>query len=213
MFRNIIWDLDGTLFDTYPAMIRAFHAALADFDKTTKTSCIEKRIKVSIKRCTAVMAARFSLDEDALGQAFSTHYEAEKAEEQLPFPSVKSVCETVLAGGGKNVIVTHRGQASTARLLEAHAMSGFFAGCLTAGDGYPRKPAPAAFIAAMQFFDLKPAETLTVGDRDIDVQAGRAAGLFACLFGPQNGDSNPDLSITDYLELVHFLSLKKVENS
>jgi phosphoglycolate phosphatase-like HAD superfamily hydrolase len=30
MFRNIIWDVDGTLFDTYPAIARAFKAALMD---------------------------------------------------------------------------------------------------------------------------------------------------------------------------------------
>jgi len=30
MFRNIIWDVDGTLFDTYPSMAKAFQAALSD---------------------------------------------------------------------------------------------------------------------------------------------------------------------------------------
>ncbi len=30
MIRNIIWDADGTLFDTYPAIASAFQAAMAD---------------------------------------------------------------------------------------------------------------------------------------------------------------------------------------
>ena len=28
MYRNLIWDLDGTLFDTYPAIAGAFRTAL-----------------------------------------------------------------------------------------------------------------------------------------------------------------------------------------
>jgi phosphoglycolate phosphatase-like HAD superfamily hydrolase len=33
MFRNIIWDVDGTLFDTYPAIAKAFQVALNDLGK------------------------------------------------------------------------------------------------------------------------------------------------------------------------------------
>jgi phosphoglycolate phosphatase-like HAD superfamily hydrolase len=29
--RNVVWDVDGTLFDTYPAISRAFRAALREF--------------------------------------------------------------------------------------------------------------------------------------------------------------------------------------
>ena len=206
MFRNIIWDVDGTLFDTYPAMTRAFQAALGDFGKTTKTSCIERRIKVSIERCTAAMAARFLLDENTLAQAFEAHYKMIKAEDQLPFPGVKAVCEAIQARGGKNVIVTHRGKTSTEALLAAHSMGGFFAGCLTGNDGYPRKPDPAAFNAALQLFNLNPAETLTVGDRDIDIQAGSSAGLLTCRFNPHNEDVVADLTVMDYEELMRFLS-------
>jgi phosphoglycolate phosphatase-like HAD superfamily hydrolase len=38
MFRNIIWDVDGTLFDTYPAIARAFQTALNDLGSDRRTS-------------------------------------------------------------------------------------------------------------------------------------------------------------------------------
>ena len=28
MYKHILWDFDGTLFDTYPALARALHQAL-----------------------------------------------------------------------------------------------------------------------------------------------------------------------------------------
>ena len=30
-YKHIIWDFDGTLLDSYPAMVRAFVAAAADY--------------------------------------------------------------------------------------------------------------------------------------------------------------------------------------
>jgi phosphoglycolate phosphatase-like HAD superfamily hydrolase len=32
-FSNVIWDVDGTLFDTYPAIARAFKAALNELER------------------------------------------------------------------------------------------------------------------------------------------------------------------------------------
>ena len=32
MIHHAIWDFDGTLFDTYPVMVRAFRTALAQLD-------------------------------------------------------------------------------------------------------------------------------------------------------------------------------------
>ena len=204
-YKNIIWDVDGTLFDTYPAMVGAFQAALGSFGKSADPVWIEDLAKTSLNVCAASMAERFSIDEDAIAQAFEDQYKAKKLEEQLPFPGVKAVCETILAMGGKNVIVAHRGKTSTEALLAAHSMGGFFAGCLTGNDGYPRKPDPATFMAAVQLFNLNPAETLTVGDRDIDIQAGKAARIFTCLFGSESDRIDADLKIMNFNELQAFL--------
>ena len=48
MIRNIIWDADGTLFDTYPAIASAFKAALADLGKEAAVDWIESLAKKSV---------------------------------------------------------------------------------------------------------------------------------------------------------------------
>ena len=48
MFRNIIWDVDGTLFDTYPAIAKAFRAALNDAGKDAALDWIEELAKISL---------------------------------------------------------------------------------------------------------------------------------------------------------------------
>jgi HAD superfamily hydrolase (TIGR01549 family) len=205
MFRNIIWDVDGTLFDTYPAIAKAFRTALNDWGQESSLDWIETLSRKSLGYCVSTLADKYRLSEKDLGQAFEEHYDQAKPEEQPPFSGVKAVCAYICSIGGKNVIVTHRGQASTEELLAAHDMTQYFAGLLTRDDGYPKKPHPAAFEAMLQKHNLPGKETLTVGDRDIDLLAGQAAGIFTCLFGSASESVEADLTIGNFDELHHYL--------
>jgi len=212
LFRYIIWDVDGTLFDTYPAMAQAFKAALNDLGQDAPASWIEGLVRRSMDHCLSTLAATYQLPEEAIGQGFDRYYCAIRPEEQRPFPGVVAVCRYICSGGGKNVIVTHRGQEGTLELLTAHQMTEYFAGWLTHQDGYPRKPDPAAFEAALQRYDLKREETMTVGDRAIDILAGQAAGLFSCLFGPEADGVAPDLTVGSFDELYQFIATESRES-
>jgi phosphoglycolate phosphatase-like HAD superfamily hydrolase len=205
MLTNIIWDVDGTLFDTYPAIAGAFQAALHDLGHDAPLDRIMELAKISLGHCATTLIDTFHVDSDALDRAFDTHYNRVTPADQPPFPEVIAICELICARGGKNVIITHRGKTGTDELLQAHAMTGYFSGSLTRADGYPRKPDPAAFIAALRLFDLRPDETLTVGDRDIDILAGQAAGITTCLFDARPNGSEPDRVIGDFRELMEWL--------
>jgi phosphoglycolate phosphatase-like HAD superfamily hydrolase len=202
MFKNIIWDVDGTLFDTYPAIAGAFRLALHDLGRDSPLDQIELLARGSMEACIRALAEEHGLSSDEITAGFSAHYAAMKPEDEPPFEGVIQVCEHVCRIGGRNVIVTHRSRRGTERLLEENNMQQYFAGWLTADDEYPRKPDPAAFNAAIQFHHLKPAETLTIGDRDLDVLAGRAAGLFTVRFGTDSADAIADLTIQDYAALM-----------
>jgi phosphoglycolate phosphatase-like HAD superfamily hydrolase len=206
MFRNIIWDVDGTLFDTYPAIARAFQAGLHDLGEEASLDWVEGLAKLSLSHCVVTLADHYHLKEEQVGEAFEKYYDQVTPEEQPPFPGVITICAYICGIGGKNVIVTHRGLAGTHELLFAHNMTHYFAGCLARENGYPRKPHPAIFEAAIKIHSLPKEETMTVGDRGIDIQAGKAAGLFTCLFGLDADDASPDLTITSFDELYSHLT-------
>ncbi len=208
MFRNIIWDVDGTLFDTYPAIAKAFKAAMNDLGKDATLDWIEGLAKISLGHCVVTLADTYELNEDDLDQAFGEHYDSTQPEEQPPFPSVITVCEYICGIGGKNVIVTHRGHEGTDELLAANNMTRYFAGCLARDDGYPKKPHPASFEAALKTHNLQREETMAVGDRDIDILAGQAVGIFTCLFGPKTDGVIADLTISSFDELYRYLTSK-----
>jgi phosphoglycolate phosphatase-like HAD superfamily hydrolase len=146
------------------------------------------------------------LNEEKMGEAFDAYYDNVRPEEQPPFPGVIPICEYICGMGGKNVIVTHRGHKGTNELLVAHNMTHYFAGCLAREDGYQRKPHPAAFEAILKIHDLPKAETMTVGDRGIDISAGQAAGIFTCLFGLDADEAIADLTINRFDELYSYLT-------
>lgn len=205
MFRNIVWDVDGTLFDTYPAIARAFKTALNDFGKDAAPDWIESLARKSFGHCTSTLADQYHLNAADISRVFEEHYDRVGPEEQPPFPGVIAICKYIRALGGKNVIVTHRELESTNELLVAYEMAQYFAGYVTRDDGYPKKPHPAAFEAILKTHELPREETLTVGDRNIDILAGRAAGLFTCLFGNETEGVIADLTICSFEELYRYL--------
>ncbi len=205
MFRNIIWDVDGTLFDTYPAIARAFQAALRDLGHDAPVDWLQGLAEVSMDHCFGALVGTYHVDPQELERHVGEHYGQIRPEDQPPFPGVVELCRHICSIGGKNVIVTHRTGAGAFELLAAHGMSDYFAGAIGREDDYPRKPDPAAFVATLERHGLSPAETLAVGDRDIDTQAARAAGLFTCLFDPDAGLEAADLVIGNFGELAKFL--------
>ena len=202
---NVIWDVDGTLFDTYPAISRSFKAALKELGSDAPLAWIADLARESLGQCATTLAEEHQLDRDVLEAAFDRQYERTEPGEQPPFPGVQEICEHICEIGGRNVIVTHRGPQGTAALLAESSLAGYFADCVTHADGYPRKPDPAAFHAIIERNGLQRHETMAIGDREIDVLAGRAAGVVTCFFGRDDAAVDADLTIADFGQLARLL--------
>lgn len=205
MLRSIIWDVDGTLFDTYPSIARAFRGALNDLGRDAPLDRITSLARESLDHCLSVLSATCDVGLDDLEHAFGQQYASEAVGDSPPFPGTIDVCRYICAIGGSNVIATHRRRWGTMMLLDANDMAGYFAGVLTGDDGYPRKPDPAIFEGALAAFHLERGETIAVGDRDIDIAAGRAARLRTCLYAPGGDEGAADLVVRDFAELDRYL--------
>src|SRR4030042_1243156 len=103
MIKSIIWDVDGTLFDTYPAIAGAFQDSLLALGKDAGIERILALAKESLDRCLATLAVECHLKEEALDRAFDEQYAKVTCAAQPPFPGVKAVCEYIVSAGGRNV--------------------------------------------------------------------------------------------------------------
>jgi phosphoglycolate phosphatase-like HAD superfamily hydrolase len=208
-FRYLLWDFDGTLFDTYPPLVRAVEHALGDAGVSEARDEIGRLLSITLADCVATLAERHGLDAAELDARITDYYRQATVQEMPPFPGAIQVCERLIQAGGANYLFTHRTRRSLLRLLDGHGMAGLFADCLTVEDGYPRKPDPAGFIALLEKHALPRDEVLAVGDRDLDILAGQGAGVRTCLFNAQpSPEVRPDFQISTLLELEHILGLE-----
>ena len=182
MIHHVIWDFDGTLFDTYPVMTEAFHAALEQLNCPDLPT--PEAVMAEMKRTMQAAFDAFVTGRGLTVPAFTEVYrplrlrlEAEKAR---PFPGIRRLCRDILAAGGQNYIFTHRSR-SALPMLEINGMMGDFREIVTADDGFARKPAPDAILYLMDKYDIAPDDAIMIGDRELDVRSGFNAGTHTCL--------------------------------
>lgn len=206
MIANIIWDVGGTMFDTYPATTAAFLAALAGEGIAAPAEWVRALARISQQDAARMLAQTYGLDEPRLWEAYRAHVETAPAEQQPPFPGVIAVCRAVIERGGANLIATHRERERVEQLLRFHRMQSLVAAINSTSDGFPRKPDPAMLNDLVDRFGLERAGCLALGDREIDLQAGQAAGMRTGLFGDAQTTLRPDIHIQDHNQLLALLA-------
>ena len=99
------------------------------------------------------------------------------------YPGARDVLETVCRLGGCNYLYTHRG-ASLEGYLQKDGIEALFADRITSLDAFPRKPAPDALNHLIEKHGLSRGDCVMIGDRTIDLDAGKNAGIACALFDP-----------------------------
>ena len=82
MIRHLIWDVDGTLFDTYPAIVGSLHAAAVDLGAPATYEETHDLALVEIDHCLATLSATYDLSLDMLGADFERRYQQVPPEDQ-----------------------------------------------------------------------------------------------------------------------------------
>lgn len=208
-FKYLIWDFDGTLFDTYPVLNRSIRRALAEFGIEGDARQIAAMLSDTLSDTVDALVLEHGLDPEALVARVRHHQAEASLGERPPFPGVIRACRRFIEAGGTNYIHTHRDTESLMDYLNYQGVADLFADCVTRDAGYPRKPDPAGFTALVEKHALPKAAVLAVGDRDLDVLGAHAAGLAACLFRAEPGPGvAPEYVIHDFAELEKILELK-----
>lgn len=208
MIKHLIWDLDGTLFDTYPALTEALLAALADRGHYTEPEFVLGLLLVSMTHCITSLAAAYQLPQAAIEVGFSSHHARIPYHQQPLNPGAQATCAYIRSLGGKNVIVTHRPRRSTGELLKVHGLSPLIDDIIAGDDEYPKKPDPSSMLAIMSRNGIDHSEGLAVGDRELDIAAGQSAGLRACLLGKLDTETQPDFRVDNLHEVMDIIHLE-----
>ncbi len=204
--KNYLWDFDGTLFDTYPVMAMAFQETLHDFGHDAEIEGIYAKMKVSMDIVVDYYVESFQLE-----KAFMERYLtilSEKLSEIRAFPDVEETLAAIVKNGGKNFIVTHRGR-STNDVIDHLHLSQYFVEYVTSENGFTRKPSPDAINYLLEKYSMKPEETIMVGDRALDILAGKNAGCMTAYFRGNSyvEDVEADIDVSSFKDFMSIMGL------
>jgi HAD superfamily hydrolase (TIGR01509 family) len=183
LFDNFFWDFDGTLFDSYPCVTRAFFKGLMDLGIREDYRELLALEKIHLGHAAETLGRRYGVYPDTIMERFRAHETEEGPAGIMPYPGTQETLEAVVSGGGHNYLYTHRG-ASAEVFLEYHGLKGYFSDIVTSLDGFAAKPSPDALLHLIKKHSLDPSRCVMLGDREIDVRAGINAGMHGALMDP-----------------------------
>lgn len=202
-YRNYIWDFDGTLFHSYPHICACLMQIL---EREGIADAFDPEI-VMRHLCVSYGAARnyTGISADAYRDFVQLQYitgENEAEPKVVPFADCETVLRDIMKAGGRHFLYTHRNMTAVEH-LEAFGMADCFEDRVTSEDRFPSKPAPDAILSLMERNGLDPAETIMIGDREIDGKSGKNAGIDGALvnYYPRlpDGTCPADVSEMDYV--------------
>lgn len=180
-----IWDLDGTLFDSYSSIV----SSLTEVAGACGTVDSFERILTAVKRGSVSKYLR-DLSE-ICGKSTEDLYQMyrntshSKLDEITLIPDALKTLQTLQDQGAKHFVYTHRG-ASTLPLLDRLGISRFFTEVVTHEHGFKPKPSGEGVMYLLEKYSLNRAMTTYVGDRTLDVLCAKDAGVQAVLYLPEN---------------------------
>jgi len=210
---TIVFDLDGTLVDTAPDLVRALNETM-DLEGLPRTRLETVRLmvgqgaRVLIERASALSGATFSRERlDQLTKAFIEFYRQDIARESLPFPGCLDALDELAGLGAKLSVCTNKRTDLSQQLLDALGMTARFSAIVGADAVTDRKPHPDHFRAGVTRAGGLVHRAIMVGDTAADVGSARAAGApaIAVSFGYCDGGADSlgaDLVIDRFSELT-----------
>ena len=193
---TVLFDLDGTLIDSYDLIATAFREACrAVLGREPSAPEITARWGEPLPvRFAAVDPARVL----ELTEAYTAAYERDHDRLAAVFPGVLEMLAALAARGITMGVVTSKRRRSTELAMARFGLAPYIAAAVSAEDVVSPKPSAEPVLEAARRLGAEVTAVAVVGDGAFDMQAARAAGArsVAALWGARDREallaSGPD---------------------
>ena len=197
-----IWDLDGTLLDSYEAILSGIEETYAQFsipfDKEKVRAFI---LKYSVQDLLMQVAEERGLDVDKLNQVRAQSL-AEKNAQVILMPGAREVLAWANQKGIQQFVYTHKGD-NALTILRDLGLDVYFTEILTSQSGFARKPNPEAASYLISKYHLKPECTYYIGDRLLDIEFALNSAIKSLNFLSCNKEGNQQIrALEDIITLL-----------
>ena len=194
--RALIFDLDGTLIDSKRDLIRSVNAMLVEMGRETlHEDTISGYIGHGAPQLVGRALGNGSAPEErerAL-KFFLGYYDEHKMDSTCAYPGVAEALAQL--AHLPMAILTNKPVRVSGRILAELRLAKYFRVVYGGNSFQTKKPDPLGAQTILREFDVAPAETMLVGDSEVDVQTARNAGTYAAAvnygFGTHDREAYP----------------------
>jgi phosphoglycolate phosphatase len=213
---TLVFDLDGTLVDTAPDIIRTLNYVLGEYGiPATSYDKIQPFISSGARRMlmealALVEEERSEKQLDEFFEQFLDHYGDNVAVESAPYPNIISVLQAASNAGATLGVCTNKREGLSRTLLRELGMHDHFKAILGRDTLDVCKPDPRHLTETILRCGGQETRTIMIGDSATDVNTAKAAGIpvVAVSFGYSEHPVHTlgaDAVIDDYAELMGLL--------
>ena len=185
-----IWDLDGTLLDSYGVIVDSLYQIYlekgVDIDKKEIFDCA---INESVSSFIMKMEKRFGVPFDELKDRYSVISHNAKGHIKA-MKHAKEILKFIKDNNISNYVFTHRG-VTTESVLKNIELFDYFDEIATSLNGFARKPDPEGINYFINKYNLNRDETYYVGDRPMDIRCADNAHVKSIMFIPEGSPALP----------------------
>ena len=208
--KAYIWDMDGTLIDSYGAIVSSLTDVARACGAADSPETILKAVKQgSVSGYLRDLSAGTGKSTEALYQMYRATGHAKDHEITL-IPGAAETLRALQEQKAQHFVYTHRG-ATTRPLLERLGIKGYFTEIVTSENGFRPKPSGEGVTYLLEKYGLDRMKTAYVGDRTLDVLCAKDAGVQAILYLPEDSCVEPtgkeDRIVRDLTELAEGMHL------
>lgn len=184
-----IWDLDGTLLDSYEAILSGIEETFGQFSiPYDKESVREFILKYSVQDLLEQVAEERNLDAEVLNQVRAQSL-AEKNAQVVLMPGAREVLTWADEAGILQFVYTHKGD-NAFTILRNLGLECYFTEILTNQSGFARKPSPEVATHLLDKYEFDPRTTYYIGDRTLDVEFAQNSGIQSINFLESSYEGN-----------------------
>ena len=215
-FKTVLFDVDGTLFDTLPSLSAANNlvlkqAGLLEVSTPLLRPALNEGLRAMFRKSIDLQMA--PVDDElvmVLEKEFLQQYMQDWLAAATVYPHLHEALAALKQLGLKLGICTNRDRASTEYLLAQSRIAEFFELIVGLGDAPHPKPAADPLLLALERMGGMAADALFVGDSSIDATCARLAHVrFAGHLGGyavQSADLEPNVFVfSDYGTLANWI--------
>lgn len=184
MKKLVIFDLDGTLLNTIADLAQAANYALSELGFPTHKEkeylhFVGNGIYKLIERALP-QPARTPENIQKMHALFVSYYNAHKMDKTHPYTDIELLLKELIKRHVKLAVLSNKYQAATEKLIAHYFQDIPFVSVYGQREGFPTKPDPLFVREILKKSNTSAADTLYVGDSEVDIQTAQNAGVDAC---------------------------------